>query len=407
MRQFAAILIAFALMPLWNKKKLGFGPTLLITGLILSAIAGLSAQTVLDSAVRVVTTASTVQTIIVVLLVGVLGNLLKTYGILDIIVDSLKQLISSKKAIIMVLPAVMGLLSVPGGAYLSAPFVDSIGGEIGMKPEGRAVVNLSYRHIAMFLMPFTSSMIFIPTVIPQVNIYSLIALNLGFVVVMQLGSYFMYLRGIPAQKSQPTGSRAQAVKNLLIYLSPIYMVVVFNAVFNIPMYISTALCVALTFLLRPKKDFLKVALGGVSVSTMTMLMGVYFVQNIIKNLDEVMATFSQLFQNSAGITVLLTISCAAVLFGITTGLSLVPMGIILPLVAALSISPEQMLVYTFFVFVWSFLGYYFSPLHLCQLLTVKYIGCSTGAVYREHAKLFPYLAVASYLLFYLYSMILL
>ena len=81
--------------------------------------------------------------------------------------------------------------------------------------------------------------------------------------------------------------------------------------------------------------------------------------------------------------------------------------IILPLVAALPMDPTYQLLYTFFVFIWSFLGYYYSPLHLCQLLTIKYMGCATGAVYREHLKLIPWLFVASYLLFYLYRWILL
>ena len=63
--------------------------------------------------------------------------------------------------------------------------------------------------------------------------------------------------------------------------------------------------------------------------------------------------------------------------------------------------------YTFFVFIWSFMGYYYSPLHLCQLLTVKYMGCATWPVYKEHLKIIPWLFVSSYLLFYLYQWILL
>jgi len=53
------------------------------------------------------------------------------------------------------------------------------------------------------------------------------------------------------------------------------------------------------------------------------------------------------------------------------------------------------------------MGYYYSPLHLCQLLTVKYMGCATWPVYKEHLKIIPWLFVSSYLLFYLYQWILL
>lgn len=49
--------------------------------------------------------------------------------------------------------------------------------------------------------------------------------------------------------------------------------------------------------------------------------------------------------------------------------------------------PTLKLLYTFFVFIWSFMGYYYSPLHLCQLLTVKYMGCAIWPVYKEHLKI--------------------
>ena len=116
-RQFIAIAVAFALMPFWTKKKLGFGPMLIITGVILSLLSGLSPAAMAINFISVFTTASTLKTIIIVVIVGMLGGLMKHYGILDKIVESLKELISSQKAIITVLPAVIGLLSVPRRSF--------------------------------------------------------------------------------------------------------------------------------------------------------------------------------------------------------------------------------------------------------------------------------------------------
>ena len=120
MRQFIAIFAAFLLMPvlikgipLVTKKKPGFGPVLLITGVCLALIAGLPADTALRSFTSIFTTAKTVQIIVAIILVGVLGNLLKQYGFLDKIVAALETLIPSKKAILMVLPAVAAVLILP------------------------------------------------------------------------------------------------------------------------------------------------------------------------------------------------------------------------------------------------------------------------------------------------------
>ena len=94
-RQFLAIAIAFSLMPFWTKKKLGFGPMLIITGVLLSLIGGVAPMTMVNNFIGVFTTPSTLKTIIIVVIVGMLGSLMKHYGILDKIVETLKQLISS------------------------------------------------------------------------------------------------------------------------------------------------------------------------------------------------------------------------------------------------------------------------------------------------------------------------
>ena len=406
LRQFLAIAVAFSLMPFWSKKKMGFGPMLLLTGLILSLIAGLAPMSILNNFVGVFTTPATLKTIIVVLIVGMLGGLMKHYGILNKVVDSLKQLISSQKTIITVLPAVIGMLSVPGGAALSIPFVDKIGEDMKMPPEVRGVVNLSFRHIAMFLLPTSTTVIMVTTIIPGVNLYGLIGMNLGFVILMQATSYFLYVHKYKDVKTKITSNKMKAFGSLLVYLSPIYMPVVFNGVLGLEMYLSVALSLVIILLLWGLKDvktYAKVAYKGISTSTLTMLIGVYFVQNTVKSLDAVMDGVATLFNNASGFSVLLIIAAAAVLFGLTTGLSMVPLGIILPLVNNLPLSANAKLVYCSFIFVWSFIGYFFSPLHMCQLLTVKHVGCGNGPVYREYAKLIPMVAIYSFVLFYVYT----
>ena len=406
LRQFLAIAIAFSLMPFWTKKKLGFGPMLIITGLILSVVAGVAPTVMAQNFINVFAVPSTFKTIIIVVIVGMLGALMKHYGILDSIVETLKELISSQKTIITVLPAVIGLLSVPGGASLSIPFVDKIGEDMGMTGEVRSVINLSFRHIAMFLLPTSTSIIMVTTVFPDVNLYGLIGMNLGFVVLMQLTSWFLYIRKYPDVKSTNTSSnKGAALAKLLVYLSPIYMVVVFNGVFGLEMYISAILSLVLILILWGRKnitEYFQVAYKGISISTFTMLVGVYFVQNTIKSLDQVMDGFVTLFNNASGFSILLVIAFAAVLFGLTTGLSMVPLGIILPMINNLPLDAATKMVYCFFIYIWSFLGYFFSPLHMCQLLTVKHVGCGNGPVYREYSKLIPCLAVYSFVLFYLY-----
>ena len=102
---------------------------------------------------------------------------------------------------------------------------------------------------------------------------------------------------------------------------------------------------------------------------------------------------------------MLIVPLVGLAFGLTTGISMVPLGILLPFIAGMSLPPMTMTVYAFYILVWSFLGYYFSPFHLCQLLTIKVMECTSGEVYKQHLRMMPVLALSSMALFLLYRMI--
>ncbi|MBZ2174998.1 DUF401 family protein [Schnuerera sp. xch1] len=57
----------------------------------------------------------------------------------------------------MIIPAMIGVLIISGGALLSAPFIYNLGEEMELSPPRRAAINLVFRHIAMF---FISSFFF-------------------------------------------------------------------------------------------------------------------------------------------------------------------------------------------------------------------------------------------------------
>ena len=388
-------------------KKAPLGPVLFITGLIMAVISGLSIETMTDSLISIFTTFSTLQTLIVVVEIGILGNILKQCGILEKIVRALEQLLPSKKALIMILPSMMGLLPVPGGAFLSAPFVDSIGDDLEMTGDQKTAVNLYFRHFSMFVLPYNTTMLAIASTLPEVNVYTVIGLCLPYVVVLLGGGYFFYVRPAKTVANEKSGDKMAAVKDVLKYLSPIYMAVIFNTVFQFDMYVSIFICILLTFFLigKDKSQYLKHLIGGIGVDTLVMLGGVYYMQNIVKNLDMVMASVGSVMVGQSSIGFMVIVPLVGLAFGFSTGLSLVPMGILLPFVSAMDLPVMTQTIYAIYILLWSFLGYYFSPFHLCQLLTIKYMGCETKSVYGKHVKMMPVLSVAAIILFFVYNMI--
>lgn len=414
MRQFAGIIISFILLLVMLKgypkisggKKAPLGPVLFITGLVMAIIAGLSIGTMADSFVNIFTTFSTLQTLIVVVEIGILGNILKQYGILEKIVHALEKLIPSKKALVMIMPGIMGLLPVPGGAFLSAPFVDSIGNDLKMSGDQKTVVNLYFRHFSMFVLPYNTTMLTIASILPAVNIYLVMGLCLPFVAVLLGGAYLFYVKSSPSAKVEGAGLSGAALKDVLWYLSPIYMALVFNTLFGLDMYVSILICILLTFFMigKDKSKYISTVVKGIGVDTLLMLVGVYYMQNIIKSLDVVMASVGSMFVGQSMIGFIVIVPLVGLAFGLSTGLSLVPMGILLPFVAAMDLPVMTQTIYAIYILLWSFLGYYFSPFHLCQLLSIKYMGCDTKKVYHQHVKMMPVLCAAGVVLFLVYKM---
>jgi len=415
MRQFAGIIIAFIMLLVMLKtypkmtggKKAPLGPILMITGLIMAIVSGLGISTMIQALVSVFSTFSSLHTLIVVVEIGILANILKQYGILNKVVKALEKLIPSKKALIIMFPALMGLLPVPGGAFLSAPFVDSLGNDMKLPGEKKATSNLYFRHIAMFILPYNSTMLAIASALPEISIYKLIGLNLPFMLTLLFGAYFFYVKSAPSAVSAGSGFDAGALKDVVINLSPIYMAVVFNTVFHLDMYISLLLCILLTFFLigDDKSSYGKTIAKGFSIDTFLMLAGVYYMQNIILQLDFVMASVGGILSGQSILGFMIIVPLVGLAFGLSTGMNLVPMGILLPFVAGMNLPVMTQTVYAMYILVWSFLGYYFSPFHLCQLLSIKYLGCDTKKVYREHLKMMPVLCIAITAIFLIYNVI--
>lgn len=108
--------------------------TILVIALILGIISGIGIRAFMGSVVEAMKEESSMNTILAVIMVSLLGGLMKHYNILDKTVESIQQIICNKKIILMIIPAIIGILIILGGALLSAQFINDIGSDRGIKP---------------------------------------------------------------------------------------------------------------------------------------------------------------------------------------------------------------------------------------------------------------------------------
>jgi hypothetical protein len=155
-----------------------------------------------------------------------------------------------------------------------------------------------------------------------------------------------------------------------------------------------------------KEALFKKVREGVQFNTIFMVIGIFYVRNGIVKLDDLMHMITEAFFQSNGVQVLLLLAVVCVILTFVTGSYYTGVGIFLPLIQMLPVSLNEKLTLTFFIFCWQFFGYYYSPLHLCQLLTIQYTGCDLREVMRENLKILPPLVTGSIILYFFYRWLL-
>ncbi|HOW23643.1 MAG TPA: DUF401 family protein [Sedimentibacter sp.] len=402
MGQLLVVLIVFLMIPLLSRFKINLSYILLTACTILALLSGIGSEASLKAISNTFTSFSSLNTILSVMMVGLLGGFMKHYKILDKLVETTYKILPNKKIILMVLPALMGTLIVPGGALLSAPFINEMGEEMKIPPPRRAAINLVFRHIAMFILPYSTGLLVVSAALPAISISKLILLNLFFVVPITLAGYFLFIKDIEYDPGLKAKFSYRDLFTLLLYASPIYICLIINALTGLPFFIALIFSILAVYLLCDKKQFFHALVKSLNHHTVLMIAAILIMKDLILNLDELILLFTNLINGEIGmLSTLLVFLISSVLFGIITGNQTAPLGIILPMISQLKISPEMVYVYTYFTFACSFAGYFFSPIHLCQAFTLQHMKVETIDLYKEYRLFAPVTFVVAFVSAYL------
>ncbi len=386
MQEFIAVFISFTSILVLNKKKVPVGLAICICALLMAFIGGLGIPGITKVLVDTFTNLTKVKQYIIITEVSIIGILLGKYGIIDEVIKYFSKIVSSRRITLMSIPALVGLLSVPGGAIISVPFVDKLGDKSNLSKTHKAVINLVYRHIAMHIMPYTSGFLLVASLAPSISVYKLAGLNSIFIILYCIIGYFLYIRKVKNDRTSSNKASWSSLINLLIHTSPVYVAVLLNLFVGLPFYYGLLINLLIIFLLRPIKSFPIDIIKSINYKILFALIGVYLIQGVIGKMESLTDFLTMIF--SSPDTIIFGIIVISFFFGMTTGFQPTALGIVLPILTMLPLTESQLLFYAHFTFEWSFVGYFFSPLHLCQLFTCEYLDVSTAELYKEYWKLF-------------------
>jgi integral membrane protein (TIGR00529 family) len=196
------ILIVFVFLVLLIKKKIPIGYTLLSGAIFLGLLFSLPILKLVENIFKATIEWDTLRLLFIVILVTIFGGLLKYTKSLRDLTDSLENLIQDIRFIMMLLPALIGILPMPGGAMMSAPMIEEVGSRKNLSPEIKAAFNHWFRHIMEFVFPLYQGVI-IASVILKVPMSKIILAQVPMSLTM-LGAGILFLFGkVKVEKGEP------------------------------------------------------------------------------------------------------------------------------------------------------------------------------------------------------------
>lgn len=386
-----SVAVSMALILFLVRKKLNIGLAMAAGAATLALTAPLSLAQAKQALWSAASSQATWDLMLIILLIGMLGYILKASSALKTMVEALLGLLGDPRVLMVAIPGLIGLLTVPGGAIMSAPMVGQLGDEAGISPERKTGINLIYRHIWYLIFPMIASVI-LAAQLAAITPVQLVAGNVPVIVVGFAASWFFLLRGVPAGDSRGRYSFKHLLR-FAVSIMPIAVVLVLYLVCGL--WFPAALVVGLLLALvnmpggdGPLPSRLLAAglhraktmlLPGLKAEMIVVVLGIMVYKEMLEASQLVTAFTGDLV--GLGIPLWLLLLVLPFAIGMVTGAHSAAVAIVLPMFLPL-LSQSGYLAGVSLIYVSGTLGYLISPIHLCLILTREFYQSQLGKVYR-------------------------
>lgn len=146
--------VAFALVILLNKRGVMFGVALLIGGLLVLVYGGFWAN-FLPTIWNTISCVTTIDLLISINLIHILGIMLEEEGVLHRLVVKLFQIAGNNRVILLLIPILTALIPGPGVVLLSAPIIEEASEKDNLDGTEKSFINYWFRAAMQASSPLT------------------------------------------------------------------------------------------------------------------------------------------------------------------------------------------------------------------------------------------------------------
>ncbi|OGP50218.1 MAG: hypothetical protein A2Y79_07885 [Deltaproteobacteria bacterium RBG_13_43_22] len=396
------ILCVFGLILLLNRLRLTLSLCLFLGSLVLGFWMKLAPEAVIQSVFYSLTRLQTISLFLIVGSILVISRLMKESRHMDRIVEGFARLSGNKRTAGAVLPALIGLLPMPGGALFSAPMVETTFNRHALSGEQQTAVNYWFRHIWEYWWPLYPAVV-LAVALLKVKTWQFIVFMAPMTVIMVLAGMIFILKPIPKNSVHEKKIFSSAeVKSFLWEIMPILIVVMViillevltgllkmgGITFSLPAAVSIlpGLLVSIIWVCRVNRITFKQLWAAVYdrgvLSILLLVAAIMIFQGIMKDSRAVFDIRSELMTYK--IPIWLVVAIMPFLSGLITGIGIGFVGTSFPLVIPLFPATPlfDYLSYAALAYVFGFMGMMLSPVHLCFLVTKDYFRANFLDSYR-------------------------
>ncbi|MDO9287518.1 MAG: DUF401 family protein [Thermodesulfovibrionales bacterium] len=358
------------------RKKLNVGYVMLMASGLLGFLYLMPPQAIFSTIKNAFIDKVTIKLALALTMIKSFELILREKDVLSDMMKASKALLLKKKAVIVSMPVLIGLLPSIGGAYFSAPMVDESTKGMKMSQEEKAFINYWFRHPWEYILPLYPG-ILLAAAVSGMELRDLIIANTAY-------AFFIVITGLIFSMRNASGAfpvaEGVSKKGLLSFI-PIALVLLLVVIFHLELHYALLLVIIALFIFYRfnARDVIRVLKHGLSMDVIVLIIGIM----LFKETMEASGAVKNLsgFLTSKGIPFTPIIFLLPFATGLLTGITVGFVGSTFPLIMSIAGGPSIGVIS--FAFASGFLGVLLSPVHICLVLTREYFKADMWGVYKK------------------------
>lgn len=325
---------------------------------------------------------------VIILLVIWLSDQMSQTGVMNSLVTSFQSGVSNRVSMAL-LPALVGLLPMPGGALFSAPLVDQCDTDNSIPAILKVRINYWFRHIWEYWWPLYAGVL-LAVDLSGLQLWHFIAAGLPVTALSVAGGWLFLLRKVPRRERHGTTrfDLSSLVPVFLVILMYVVISILFPAVGEVSTFlpIAAGLVTAIVYLQvrspLPWSAWRKIIFsrktGGLAILVAIIRIYGAFLEAPLPGGQFIVEQMRMELERS-GVPILPLVMIIPFIAGLTTGIALGMVGASFPIIIQLAgTDPTTAVLLSIAILGYAagHVGQLVSPVHICLLVSNKYYSTS-------------------------------